>query len=1669
MKFEEEEFTVHNLKRRIMGSLMAVLMSSSTILGTCPAPIFATASNDATVETEVTADATAVDANNVYGLASVNAGNILHAWNWTFKDISDNLEEIAKAGYSVVQTSPLQSCEGFKDNVDWWKTYQPYDYSFGNTFGTEEEFKALCKKAKEEYNISIIVDVIANHIASQDKSGGYALKDGVADFWKGKSEYFHNTGKEFGKDDKGDKDRSGMVNSNVGVADVNTNNADVQKRFYDYMEQLLADGASGFRFDTAKHIGTSKESGDVKDSFWTNTVGKIRQKYGDSILIYAEILNKFDFEGGASAMKYYVDEGMKLTESQIGWMFKDGIQTKKLSSGSDVFSYDRTTTNKISDNNIVTWVENHDTYLNDWGMTGLDRNNPYGDYNYMTNEGIVIAWATLASRANTQSLFYARPDGIEYTGGKMLTKGKKGMSSTDTTWKDPTVAAVNNFKNAMVGQGEKCSTNGNLAIVQRGNKGVVIANFGSDNGNFNVSGLSGLADGTYEDATGKNGSFTVSGGNVSGSVKGRSVVVLYSKEAAPVETEAPETTAPAETTEPTETPVSGGAQVKVSKDSGEFDESFDVTVAVKDAEYAYYSYDGADWTEIKDGKATVTVGKDAKEVGDAFALYVKAKGNDGKTVDVEKTYTFAATTTSSVTTTAEPTTKGLKLRIPKADVDFTPSVYFYEGSAAVGKTWPGTAMTLEGDYYVFEDETMTGSYNAIFNNGKNGGTEGAWQDPIKDGKPYQVSGFMEYSKSKNAVSEVKGEDVTVTTSVPATISPNAKKAGKAPEFTEPSTETPAPATETPTPATETPVVEVTEEPPVVVETPSISVDVADGSEFDTETMEVTVTVKNATNATYTIDDGVTKSFSDSTKVTLGEGKIADSDVSLKVTATDGKENIEKTYTYKKVFNPGKAAETQEVKVSAIVKLQSAMEIVKDAAQANATATAESDGYYATNPNQKVGKNASIKIDGDFSDWSEDMLVAQGVACDTATRFKGVWENWVMDSYSLYGAWDDENLYIGWQIVNTYDTFWQQDGNGPISDSGKPGDAPQFIAINTGKGNKMTGLMQDGKGIWSADIQYSSDVDNIIAIHSDLTGVPGLFKADSTGASSYAAADGLCLDFKSQGIEVKKVDGCLPDKIMGVWNPGDENDHASYDLSSNWVDMKTTDLGCRKHDTAYDTFYEMKIPFKALGITKDDVTNNGVNIMHVISRGESGMDCTPHDPSMLDNTYKDYGAEPSNSHEKDDTDIISVPLAAVGSTKAIGQGAGSSVVNPPISNPTPTPVETEEPDVTATPTSVETENPDVTATPVVTEDSEVTATPVVTENPEVTATPEVTVAPEAPVVTETPAEPVKVEISQTDKMVVNFGADKSAPQMSGKDLTLEARPLNTTGTCQYQFAIDGELAQGYSEKSTYVWTADAGVHTIQVSVKDEANQTVVVEKQYTVEGEVLQTKEPEATATTEPTVAPTATAPAKIDNNQKVPNAATTSSIAASLTVNPAKSAAVKSKVKLVPNVTGFKTSYTYSIVAKKSDGTVTQIAKNSNAASATWVPKEAGTYTLTLKVIDAEKNETSFDVPAYKITKLKLSSAKASKKTIKAGSKVKFTAKATNVYKSVKYQFVVKKGSKKIATRKYNKKATYIWTAKKTLKAGTYKCVITAKDSSGVKVSKTVSVKVKAKTKKTKK
>ena len=53
-------------------------------------------------------------------------------------------------------------------------------------------------------------------------------------------------------------------------------------------------------------------------------------------------------------------------------------------------------------------------------------------------------------------------------------------------------------------------------------------------------------------------------------------------------------------------------------------------------------------------------------------------------------------------------------------------------------------------------------------------------------------------------------------------------------------------------------------------------------------------------------------------------------------------------------------------------------------------------------------------------------------------------------------------------------------------------------------------------------------------------------------------------------------------------------------------------------------------------------------MQILTYGTSGMDTLPHDPSMLDQANVEYSYDPSSSHEKEDIDNITVPLARIGS-------------------------------------------------------------------------------------------------------------------------------------------------------------------------------------------------------------------------------------------------------------------------------------------------------------------------------------------------------------------------------------------------------------------------------------
>ncbi len=194
----------------------------------------------ATPITNVNVEAQA--ATNDYNLpADIDDGVILQAWNWSFDTIKQKLPEIAEAGYTAVQTSPIQ---GTKENsmatANWWVLYQPTNYKIGNAqLGTRDQFKGMCEAA-EDYGIKIIVDVVANHTANSGSAQYYADSTVDSDIRNNESFWHEHRGIE------SYDDRWQVTHWGIGLPDLNTSNWDLQNKVVDFLNDCITCGADNF-------------------------------------------------------------------------------------------------------------------------------------------------------------------------------------------------------------------------------------------------------------------------------------------------------------------------------------------------------------------------------------------------------------------------------------------------------------------------------------------------------------------------------------------------------------------------------------------------------------------------------------------------------------------------------------------------------------------------------------------------------------------------------------------------------------------------------------------------------------------------------------------------------------------------------------------------------------------------------------------------------------------------------------------------------------------------------------------------------------------------------------------------------------------------------------------------------------------------------------------------------------------------------------------------------------------------------------------------------------------------------------------------------------------------------------------------------------------------------
>jgi len=424
-----------------------------------------------------------------YHTDKIEEGVILHAFSWSFNTIREKLPEIKNAGYTAVQTSPIQECfvgdNGNKNFGNWIFEYQPISQNIGNyILCTEEEFKSLCSEARN-YGIKIIVDAVLNHMTTDINNCVGEWKDPK---WYHEPRGIYNWG-----------DRYNVTQGDlVGLRDINTQNPEYHQKVLAMLKRIVSDGASGFRYDTAKHIELPDDP-NYGSQFWPTVLAN------GSEFQYGELL-----QDETSRDQDYANY-MKITSSNYGKNIIGAIDSNDFSVNR-VLQYD----GNVEPSKLVTWVESHDNYANGDKMSV-----------YLTNDKLKLAWALLAARKSTTPLFFSRPYGGGGENEQFPESSQLGQEG-DPLYKDDSVAAVNIFRNTMVTEDENLrNPNGdtNILMIERGHRGLTIINLKYEN--YDLNSETNLADGEYENHTQSHNKFNVSEGRITGNLEPRSVTVLY--------------------------------------------------------------------------------------------------------------------------------------------------------------------------------------------------------------------------------------------------------------------------------------------------------------------------------------------------------------------------------------------------------------------------------------------------------------------------------------------------------------------------------------------------------------------------------------------------------------------------------------------------------------------------------------------------------------------------------------------------------------------------------------------------------------------------------------------------------------------------------------------------------------------------------------------------------------------------------------------------------------------------------------------------------------------------------------------------------------------------------------------------------------------------------------
>ena len=563
---------------------------------------------------------------------SMKDGTVLHAWCWSFNAIKENMAAIKEAGYTSVQTSPINAVVvgnggDKKFTNQWYYHYQPTAYTIGNyQLGTEAEFIEMNRVA-EQYGIKIIVDAVLNHTTSDYSKVSSEIKS--INNWTHGADRISNWNSREEVTQK----------SLLGLWELNTQNPEVQQYLLKFLKNAVSDGADGFRYDAAKHIELPGEyPNQYGSNFWNVILNN------GSEFQYGEVL-----QDNISRDADYANL-MSITASQYGHSIREILRNRNANAG-NLGNYRA----GVDPSKLVLWVESHDTYAN--GNTDSESESAW-----MSDEDLKLGWAMITARAKGTPLFFSRPVG----GGKgvRFPEQTKIGDAGSNLYKDPTIVAVNKFHNAMVGQSEYIrNPNGdtNVAMIERGTQGAVIANLSDSEKSLNTE--TKLANGTYKDQiSGK--IYTVSNGRLSGSIARRSVLVLTKGESF-------------------DDLASLSVQGYQEGIHTFLKDTLNLTLQTSNTSEATYSVNNGAPIKFENGKV-ITIGSQV-QFGETVTVTLSAKNAKGETV--QSVYRFTKEDPNANTT--------IRFENPDKWTDVFVYMYNAKGEKLLG-AWPGTKMEKDG-------------------------------------------------------------------------------------------------------------------------------------------------------------------------------------------------------------------------------------------------------------------------------------------------------------------------------------------------------------------------------------------------------------------------------------------------------------------------------------------------------------------------------------------------------------------------------------------------------------------------------------------------------------------------------------------------------------------------------------------------------------------------------------------------------------------------------------------------------------------------------------------------------------------------------------------------------------------------------------------------------------